>query len=488
MMEMEKNAEMEKSERQDRPAIVMITCDELNRKTLGCYGGKAITTPHIDSLAEEGTNYENCYTVSPWCLPSRCSILTGRYPHNSGAYSNFRKCALDTGISNLFQSLRESGYRTSVFGKCHFAPVPYSETRADRTLPYEEFKAYYESLGIDHLELEDDKQVSVWFCDDYSKELDQAGYLKAYRDAVWNPDYRKVFPFPGPADWHPDAWTGRKAVEYIHSYEEEKPLFVWISFSGPHYTFDAPEEYLSQVDMAGLPPLIKRVGELDGEDRIHHDSYFGGPNSNIDGCGHADGHACKNYTDEYWDRLRRSYCGNVKLIDDQVGEIIKAVKVKYGDNALILFSADHGEMLGDHGLWGKHNCAYDEVWHIPLLVKYPGQKTGTADRRLVNSVDFLPTCLEAAGAVIPACDGRPLSDPDWERDYTFAEGEGYLAVTDGRYKYLHVQKGREHGRELLDLREDPNEFENRIALPEYQEALAALREKMIEHVIPAILA
>ena len=168
-MDMEKNAEMEKSERQDRPAIVMITCDELNRKTLGCYGGKAITTPHIDSLAEEGTNYENYYTVSPWCLPSRCSILTGRYPHNSGAYSNFRKCALDTGISNLFQSLRESGYRTSVFGKCHFAPVPYSETRADRTLPYEEFKAYYESLGIDHLELEDDKQVSVWFCDDTAK-------------------------------------------------------------------------------------------------------------------------------------------------------------------------------------------------------------------------------------------------------------------------------------------------------------------------------
>ena len=90
--------------------------------------------------------------------------------------------------------------------------------------------------------------------------------------------------------------------------------------------------------------------------------------------------------------------------------------------------------------------------------------------------------------MIPACDGRPLSDPDWERDYTFAEGEGYLAVTDGRFKYVHVQKGREHGRELLDLREDPNEFENRIALPEYQEALAALREKMIEHVIPAILA
>lgn len=472
----------------DRPAIILITCDELYKGVLSCCGGEAVTTPHIDSIAKEGTDYENCYTVSPWCLPARCSILTGLYPHNSGAYSNFRKCALDQGISNLFSSMREGGYHTGVFGKCHFAPVPYSETRPDKTLPYDTFRAYYESLGIDHLDLEDDKQVSVWFYDDYSKELDKAGYLKAYRDAVWNRDYQKVFPFPGPVRWHPDAWVGQKAADYIRQYEADQPLFAWISFSGPHYTFDAPEEYVRQVDQSRPPARKRRDGELDSADRIHHDSYFGGPNANIDGCGPAEDHACKNYNDAYWNRLSASYCANVKLIDDQVGEILAAVREKYGDNALIIFTADHGEMLGNHGIWGKHNCAYEEVWKIPLFIRYPKTNTGSTDVRLVNSTDFLPTCLDCAGIAIPVCDGRSLRDRSWQRRYTFAEGEGYLAVTDGVYKYVHVQKGNENGRELLDLKEDPNEFENRIDREAYQEKLAGLLNEMIRHILPSVLA
>ena len=83
------------------------------------------------------------------------------------------------------------------------------------TLPYEEFKDYYLRLGMDHLDLQDDKQVSVWFMDDYARDLDQAGYLKAYRDVTWNRGNGRVFPFPGPADWHPDSWVGRKSVEYL---------------------------------------------------------------------------------------------------------------------------------------------------------------------------------------------------------------------------------------------------------------------------------
>lgn len=470
-----------------RPAIVLITCDELNKDVLGYCGGEAVKTPYIDRLAGQGTSYENCYTVSPWCLPARCSIMTGLYPHNSGAYSNFRKCALDRNLDNLFFSMRGAGYFTGVFGKCHFAPVPYAETRPDKTLPYDEFRAYYESLGIDHLVLEDDKQVSVWFYDDYSRELEQAGYLEAYRDAVWNREYQKVFPFPGPANWHPDAWVGKKAADFIREYEGEKPLFAWVSFSGPHYTFDAPEEYLEQVDVGKLPSVKRKEGELAGEDRIHHDSYFGGVNANIDGCGMADGHACKNYTEEYWDKLRTSYYANVKLIDDQVGEILKATESRYGENALIIFTADHGEMLGNHGLWGKHNCAYEEVWHIPLLIRYPMQTEAKKDSRLVNSTDLMPTCLNVADSRIPVCDGRILSDTEWNREYTFAEGEGYLAVTDGRYKYVHVQKGKECGRELLDRKEDPGEFENRIKRKDYQKVLAELRNKLIEHILPSVL-
>lgn len=471
----------------EKPAIILITCDELNKDVLGCYGGGAIRTPNIDSLSECGTTYESCYTVSPWCLPARCSILTGKYPHHSGAYSNFRKCALDQEMDNLFFAMKRGTYHTTMFGKCHFAPVPYSQTRADKTLPYDSFKEYYKSLGIDHLELEDDKQVSVWFYDDYSKELEGAGYLEAYRNAVWNREYQKVFPFPGPKEWHPDVWTGQKALSYIKNYKEDKPLFSWISFSGPHYTFDAPEEYWKEVDKNKLPKVKWKQGELEGKDRIFHDSYFGGHNANIDGCGMAKDHACQNYSGEYWERLRISYCANVKLIDDQVGEILRVIKQKYGDNALIIFTADHGEMLGNHGLWGKHNCAYEEVWRIPLLIHYPNQKIGQKDKRIVNSLDFMPTCLGAAGIALTDGDGYDLGDSRWNRKYTFAEGEGYLAVTDGRYKYVHVQKGKEHGRELLDLTEDPEEYGNQIEKEQYQGILAKLREKEIEHLLPSTL-
>ena len=470
----------------NKQAIVLITCDELKKDTLSCYGNRAISTVNIDALRESGTDFDNCYTASPWCLPARCSILTGLYPHNSGAYSNFRKCPLDTGINNLFKELKNSGYHTSLFGKCHFTPVRYSETLPDRTLPYEEETSYYRSLGIDHMDLQDDKQVSVWFYDDYSKELDQEGYLAPYRDAVWNKSYQKVFPFPGPTRLHPDMWVGERAAEYIKNSKEES-LFAWVSFSGPHYPFDAPQEYWEQVDADNLLPMNVKEGELEGEDRILHDSYYGGEKSNIDGAGMAKDRACKNYTPDYWKRLRISYNANVKLIDDQVGKIIAAVKEQYGENSLIIFTADHGEMLGNHGLWGKHNCGYEEVWKIPMIVKAPGQRQGKVRNSLVNSMDILPTCLEAAGIAEISCDGISMLQEGREREYTFAEGEGYLAVTDGRYKYIHIQKGKENYRELLDRGADPMEFQNFIHNPEYMPVLARLREKVIEHMMPKLL-
>ena len=186
--------------------------------------------------------------------------------------------------------------------------------------------------------------------------------------------------------------------------------------------------------------------------------------------------------------MRTSYYANVKLIDDQVGKIEDAVRERYGDNALILFTADHGEMLGNHGLWGKNMCAYDEVWRIPLLIRYPGNRKRAVEERLVNSTDFLPTCLGAAGGRQICCDGNDLADSAWSREYTFAEGEGFMAVTDGLRKYIHLQRQNGKKRELIDLMKDPHEFDNRVSWPEYQAEAAHLEEKMLEHMIPSVLA
>lgn len=240
-------------------------------------------------------------------------------------------------------------------GKCHYAPVPYGETAADRTLPYDAFREYYLSLGIDDLDLQDDKQVSVWFYDDYARELDAAGHLAAYRAAVWDRSRAKVFEFPAPPEWHPDAWVGRKSVDRVRQHPDGRPLFLWASFSGPHFPYDAPAGYHARVAEEHVGTGVFLEGELDDPGRIHHTSYHGG--GGIEGADAAPGRACKGHSDGYWRRLRRTYFANVALIDDQVGALLRAVEARWGENALILFSSDHGEMLGNHRLWGKNNCA-----------------------------------------------------------------------------------------------------------------------------------
>jgi arylsulfatase len=465
-----------------KPHILLITADELRKDALSCYGNEAVATPNLDALASQSIRFEGAYAASPWCLPSRCSLLTGRLPHDSGAYSNFRKCELSTGIPNLFQELKKSGYYTSVHGKCHFSPVPYSETRADQTLPYEEFREYYLSLGMDHLDLQDDKQVSVWFYDDYAKELEAAGFLEAYRRDIWDRSKAKVFPFPGPEFWHPDSWVGRKAVQFIEGYSEEKPLFSWVSFSGPHYPFDPPAEYFDRVDMSKDKPIVRKDGEFDDPARIHHLSYHGDGRGIADGSYSAPDYAQKNYTDAYWRKLRHSYYANVAKIDEEIGRIVETARRRWGDNLLVIFTADHGEMLGNHGIWGKGDCGYEDVLNVPLLVQYPGERQHRSTDALVMLTDIFATCLKVAGAPPLPTDGRDFKERLEEGgcDYVFSEGEGFLTVSNGRRKYIHVAKnGREH-EELFDLEQDPYEFDNVASIPAYAPVLAELRRAAIQ--------
>lgn len=318
------------------------------------------------------------------------------------------------------------------------------------------------------------------------KELDAAGYLQEYRRLLWERSYAKVFPFPGPTKWHPDAWVGDRAARFFAApQEDDAPTFTWISFSGPHYPFDAPQEYYARVRADELPSRAVIQGELADEGRIQHKSFYGG--GNIDGCGPAPEHACKNYTEEYWKQLQISYYANVALIDDEVGKILAEVKKCYGNDVLLIFTADHGEMLGNHGVWGKHNCGYEDVWRIPMLIQFPGQTKAAEQDGMVNLTDILPTCLDIAGAEAPACDGQSLKELDGGLLYTFGEGEGYCAVTDGRFKYIHVQKTGENYREFFDLQSDPHEFVNQINNSAIAADRARLLEKLVEHFMPKVL-
>lgn len=464
-----------------QPHIILITTDELRKDALSCYGNQVIETPHLDQLAQQGIQFNRAYTNSPWCLPSRCSLATGLYPHNNGSYSNFRDIPLDASIPNIYSTLKDAGYNTAHIGKCHYAPVPYGQTQPDQTLPYKKFREYYLTLGIDHLDLQDDKQVSVWFCDDYAQELDDAGYLKAYRDATWDKSNRKVFEFPAPDEWHPDSWVGRKATEYVDNYEDQDPLFMWVSFSGPHYPFDAPASYYDRVDMSA-DNRVYDEHEFDDLSRIHSATYHGQPTGAIDGIGVAPDRATKNYDEAYWQNLRRSYFANVVQIDDYVGRMLERIEAKFGDNVLIIFTADHGEMLGNHGLWGKNNCAYEDVWNVPLIAKYPSTNTAQVSEDKVMLVDILPTALDTAGVNYTFSDGQPLHEriQAGGTDYVFAEGEGFIAVSDGTYKLIRVAQGDRLHTELIDLESDTHEFINRINDPSMESHRVRLQNQVID--------
>ncbi len=474
-----------------RPNIIFITFDEMRRDSLGCYGGQVIKTPNIDALAAQSIKFNGAYTPSPWCLPARSAILTGLYPHNNGAYSNFRDEVLSPEMPNLFNQLQGGGYHTAMVGKCHFSPLPYDDIFADRTLE-NDFEEYYKTLGIDDLFLNDGKSASVWFYDTYSRWLEKQGYLAAYREKMWNYEIDgSVFDFPGPAYYHPDSWVGNTASEYISEYDNDKPMFAWVSFSGPHYPYDAPVEYLDRVDVSKIPPMSMKEGEFDDPSRIHHASYNGpdGKGPGIDATCRAPEGATKNFSQEYWDKLRLNYYANVAQIDDMVGKVLDSAKKKFGDNTLIILTVDHGELLGDHGLWGKNDCAYEQVWKIPLLVKYPCEcDNPMVTDAMANTLDVLPTCLKAAGILPIECDGKDYKEliEEGGYKYIFAEGEGYIAVTDGTCKYIHVSQKSEF-RELLDISIDPEEFNNYIDDPAHVEKVSELREQVISHFFKKVL-
>ncbi len=462
-------------------AVILITTDEQRRDTLGIYGCEAIETPHIDSIGRAGSCFDNAFTNSPWCMPSRCSLLTGCYPHRHGAYSNFSGGPLNPEIPNLYTVAKSQGYGTAHIGKCHYERVRYGTFSPDKTAENPATREYYLSLGIDHLALQDDKNVSIWQYDDYSRDLDREGHLSAYRKEAWNRKEGGVFAFPGPPDWHPDAWVGRQAAEYLDRWDGEDSLFLWVSFSGPHYPVDPPEEYLKRVDSERLPPIVRRDGEWGDNGKIHYHSYHGP--GRIDGCGYLESRACSEYDNEYWDRMRQHYMANVALIDDQVGRVLDSVKRRFGDDTLIVFTSDHGDMLGNHGLWGKHNCGYDEVLKVPFLVKMPGERpVGDRIEERIQMIDLFPTIAKSIGANPGSIDGAPIDDvvSRGGHEYTLAEGEGFYCLSDGRYKLVRARDGEQSDPiyEFFDLQNDPDCFENLYSDPRYSKLVEKFRNQV----------
>lgn len=442
--------------------ILFLMTDQQRWDALGCVGGW-VGTPNLDRIASSGVRFSRCVTTSPECIPTRVSLATGLYPHNTGLWSNIPYELPDT-TPTWMRVVRDCGYRTSLFGKTHWHPHE-GDLRAREHL----LRAY----GFDDIDEVTGPRASVQCLTHMTHRWQEKGLWEAYRADFATRFATKphlVRPSALPLEEYYDVYVGQRAVQYLRQYDYPNPWFCWVSFPGPHEPWDTPEPYASMYPPESMPTAISRPIWPGGRPRGHLDRLAA---------------EAASFEPGEISRLRADYAGNVTLIDDQIGQILGAVADRGElDRTVIIFTSDHGEMNGDHGLLYKSNFLQPSVG-VPLLIRVPGiGAAGVTCRAAAELIDIGPTIVELAGGDLEYQQfGRSLCpsirDPAVTvRSDAISEIVGEVMLTDGQWKIALNPDGDPYM--LFDLEADPDETQNlagrqEVASEETQLKLKVLR-------------
>jgi arylsulfatase len=445
---------------QPRPNILWLCSDQQRYDTIAALGNSLARSPNIDRLIEEGVAFRRAYCQSPVCTPSRASFLTGRYPRTTRCRQNGQQ--IPTGERLLPRLFADAGYRCGLAGKLHLSSC--SDGKVEQRIDdgYEVFHwSHHPQPG--------------WGQDNaYWRWLEEKGT-----------NWSNIFDGSGsayvkkgvPAEFHQTTFCADKTIDFIRA-SADRPWFFSFNCFDPHHPFDPPPEYLERYDIDAMPLPKFREGELERKTTFQQLDHNGAHNS--------DGEFAPG---TMTDRDRREiYAANLamcELIDDQVGRILEAlVETGQADNTIVIYMSDHGEMLGDHGIYFKGPHFYESAIRVPLVVRWPnGYKSGLQVDGLVELLDLAPTLLEAAGLDVPeAMQGRSLnamcrgeSDPIRFRDQVFCEyynawthSDAYATMLRTEQYKIVVYHGTDQG-ELYDLVADPDEFANLWASDEHKD-------------------
>ena len=493
--------------------ILFITSDQ---QRADCYGfeGRNVKTPHLDEMARNGTRFSSCITPNLVCQPSRSSILTGLLPRTHGVSDNGIDLPADTGESGFAGTLSRHGHATALIGKAHFttshtfSPTGTPECRESSAQYGADWYGPY--MGFDHVELMLEghnmfppmkpplgQHYERWYHADGLGEERTALYRKALPPLT---DAHETWNSALPMAWHNSTWIGDRTIDFMRAHKDQR-FCVWASFPDPHHPFDAPEPWcrLHHPDEVDLP----RHRELDLDQRPwwHRASLEGKPqmaNERLRKFREKSSRTPHQSERQLRD-LIANYYGMISLIDHQVGRLKLALRdLGLLENTLIVYSTDHGDWLGDHGLLLKGPMAYEGLLRVGLLVEGPGVPKGKVVKDPVSTLDLAQTFCDYAGTALPAQvhsrSLRPLVETDSaSRDFAMSEWDlrasrcGVdLALCTVRTETLKLTVEANSGAgELYDLYNDPDEMVNRFGDPAYrtqQKALADMIQSRPEDV------
>lgn len=418
--------------------ILHLFTDQQRFDTVAAHNNPYIKTPNLDRLVREGVSFQRAYSPNPECVPARSCMITGHYPGRTGCFSNAEAMPPET-EGSFMQRLTDAGYQTHGIGKCHFTPDRHALRGFQSRETQEEIPQARDE-------------------DDYARQLVEKGY-----DWVMEPHGIRgemyYIPQPNilPEKDHPTNWIGDRSVAFINDHKDsEQPWYLYSSFVHPHPPFAPPSLWhkLYRGPDMPLPEIPNNLEDIlffinKVQNRYKYRDY-GGPDLNL------------------IRQLRAFYYACISFIDKQVGRILDSLEATGQlENTLILFSADHGEYLGDYNCFGKRGM-HDASARIPMIMRWPdGSFAGSKPDIPVSLVDLAPTFCEVAGIDYGTTDFdgvslRKVASGESDRSMVFsqynrAENGLYMAV-ENNWKYIYSAPDRKEY--LFNLKDDPKEHSN----------------------------
>jgi arylsulfatase A-like enzyme len=491
-----------------RPNIILITSDQ-QRADCNGFENPDIKTPHIDSLARDGTRFSACMTPNLVCQPSRASILTGLLPLTHGVWDNGVDLDPQVGGNGFAGTLGRAGYRSAFIGKAHFstkatfAPTGTPECSKSQARYGPNWFGPY--MGFEHVELcvlghmhrtrpldrPPMGHYERWFIE--RGENEEAVKLWA---ASTRPESGAAQTWPSalPAAWHTSTWVGDRAIDFLSHHDQAQPLAMWVSFPDPHHPFDCPEPWSLMYDPACVTLPKHRTKDLERRPWWHKASLEGTPQLKDPAMlkFRAEGSRVPNQTDAQLADMTANYYGMISLIDHNVGRILNSLAdLGYADDTLVVYSTDHGDMLGNHGLYLKGPTPYEDLMRVTLVARGPGVAKNKVVDEPVSTLDLASTFYECAGVSPPhELQSRSLvgllAGKSETRNTAYSEwhvhpsrcGVGLqLRTVRTKTHKCTFELGSGAG-ELYDLKNDPAEMNNRFDDPGYAKVRKELEDMM----------